>query len=179
MMNEFRISTNSRFLTDNDFLVFAQSYASNLPVENVIKISDLNAAEKTALDTLMENLNFRNEESFFIWEIAYDDKAFDLSKSIIRDDVDLSLCSEMPISKPLIMIFEVPGFVENEIIKITLFYDDDFLTTDLTALEAIGVEIIGNGKSFSVVNTREIKISFEKPELITDDYLIDFKPVIL
>ena len=179
MNNEFRINTNIRFLEENDSLVFAQSYADNLPFETTIKISDLTVDEKAALDTLLDSLNYRNEENFFVWQIEYDTKSFDLSKSIIRDDIDISECSALPTSQPLIMIFETPGFVENKVVKITLFYDDDFLTTDLTALEAIGVEIIGNGKSFSVDNDREVKISFEKPELIADNYLINFQPVIL
>jgi len=140
----------------------------------VLDIFDLDATNKEAFYKTLDNANHLIEEDGLIWKIQRSGKTFDLNDSFVRDAVSTDgTLTKIPDGTPLKARFEIPGFVTNTVVEIDLWIAEDFNPTDLTALEAIGVEITGDGGYFEITNTVDCKVSFSKPTAATELYIIN------
>jgi len=140
----------------------------------VLDVFDLDATNKEAFYKTLDNANHLIEEDGLIWKIQRSGKTFDLNDSFVRDAVSTDgTLTKIPDGTPLKARFEIPGFVTNTVVEIDLWIATDFNPTDLTALEAIGVEITGDGGYFEITNTVDCKVSFSKPTAATELYIIN------
>jgi hypothetical protein len=140
----------------------------------VLDIFDLDATNKEAFYKTLDNANHLIEEDGLIWKIQRSGKTFDLNDSFVRDAVSTDgTLTKIPDGTPLKARFEIPGFVTNTVVEIDLWIAEAFNPTDLTALEAIGVEITGDGGYFEITNTVDCKVSFSKPTAATELYIIN------
>jgi hypothetical protein len=139
-----------------------------------LDIFDLDATNKEAFYKTLDNANHLIEADGFIWKIVRDGKTFSLNSSFVRDAVSTDgTLTKIPDGTPLKARFEIPGFVTNTIVEIDLWIAEAFNPTDLTALEAIGIEITGDGGYFTIDNATDCKVSFSVPSGATDLYIID------
>lgn len=142
--------------------------------------ADMTTDQKTALALVNDMFTYLFEAGAFVWKCAFDGvNEIDFTSSYMRDDEDTTLCSAFAGGEGLTAVFEVPGFAGNTIVEISLWYGDAFLPADLTALAGIGVTLTGDGDVFTVANTKPTKISFRRPDLIADQYIIVQPEIIL
>lgn len=135
---------------------------------------DLPSGEQEELKSVLDYLTYEIEPDAKVWNIVRTGKEFDLSTSYIRDrEGTLPGGTPIPDGDSLLIRFEVPGFETGSFREVNLFYNDDFNPAELTALEEIGIEITGNGTTFEITNVIQCKVSFTKPELVTDFYIIN------
>lgn len=140
----------------------------------VFDLNDLDATNKEAFYKTLDNANHLIEADALIWKIKRVGKAFNLNSSYVRDAVSTAgTLTKIPDGTPLKARFEVPGFETNTVVEIDLWIAEAFNPTDLTALEAIGIEITGDGGYFEITNTTQCKVSFSKPTEATEVYIID------
>ena len=152
---------------------YVNNYAPEGDNEIDYKYSDLSTDEKEALNVLLDKLSFATETDALVFLIERDGKDFDLSNSYVRDaQSTVGPLTAMPDGSSLIMRVEVPGFSSNVVREVSVFYNEAFLTPDLDALAEIGVSITGTGERFLIDNDRECRISFLKPEIVSDFYII-------
>lgn len=155
-------------------ILYQNNYSDDLPATATLKYSELSTDEKEALNVVLDKLSFAVESSAIVFTIDRDGKSFDLSASYVRD----AQSTDTPVTavtdgQSLLVRFEVPGFTTNTVREITLFYNEAFLTADLDDLAEIGITITGNGEAFTIDNDRECRVSFLKPDLVTDLYVIN------
>lgn len=150
------------------------NYASEgLPL-NTFKYSDLSGPEQEALNVVLDKLTYETEGGAIVWNVVRTDKVFDLRDSYVRDDQSTELpLTDVPDGSALIVRFEVAGFIENTFREVSLWYNEDFLTPDLDALLEIGITITGDGASFEITNDLQCKVSFIKPDAVSDFYIIN------
>lgn len=140
----------------------------------VLDINDLDSDNKEAFYKTLDNANHLFEADALIWKIKRNAKAFNLNTSYVRDAVSTAgTLTKIPDGTPLKARFEVPGFEANTVVEIDLWIAEAFNPTDLTALEAIGIEITGDGGYFEITNITDCKVSFAKPTAATELYIID------
>jgi hypothetical protein len=140
----------------------------------VLDINDLDSDNKEAFYKTLDNANHLFEADALIWKVKRDGKAFNLNSSYVRDAVSTAgTLTKIPDGTPLKARFEVPGFESSTVVEIDLWIAEAFNPTDLTALEAIGIEVTGDGGYFEITNTIECKVSFSKPSAATELYIID------
>jgi len=139
-----------------------------------LDIFDLDATNKEAFYKTLDNANHLIEEDALIWKIQRSGKIFNLNNSFVRDAISTDgTLTKIPDGTPLKARFEVPGFLVNTVVEIDLWIAEDFNPTDLTALDAIGISITGDGGYFAIDNTTDCKVSFGVPAAATDLYIID------
>ena len=165
-------------LLDADVVELSTTYMGSV-VEKSVLVSDLSAGDKASLKEVIDALTFELEEDAIVWKIAYDTKAFDLSKSYLRDAKDTTALGELDVDTPLIVVFEFAYFAGNKTFELSLWYDNSFLTPELDDLEDMGVTITGDGKAFAIDNAVDVRVSFKKPTAATELYIIDFEPQIV
>jgi hypothetical protein len=177
-MNDIVMTLNKKIdrttINADTSIEYVNNYASDLAGSQVFKYSDLSTDEKESLNVVLDKLSFTAESSAIVFNVNRTAKTFDLSDSYVRD----AQSTETPLTavtdgQSLLVRFEVPGFTVNTVREISLFYNEDFLTTDLDDLAEIGITITGNGESFTIDNDRECRVTFLKPELVVDDYIIN------
>jgi hypothetical protein len=140
----------------------------------VLDVYDLDTTNKEAFYKTLDNANHLIESAGLIWKIVRTGKIFNLNTSFVRDAVSTDgTLTKIPDGTPLKARFEIPGFVTNTVVEIDLWIAEDFNPTDLTALEAIGIEITGDGGYFTIANTVDCKVSFSKPTAATELYIIN------
>jgi hypothetical protein len=140
----------------------------------VLDINNLDSGNKEAFYKTLDNANYLFEADALIWKIKRNAKVFNLNTSYLRDAVSTAgTLTKIPDGTPLKARFEVPGFETNTVVEIDLWIAEAFNPADLTALEAIGIEITGDGGYFELTNTIECKVSFSKPTTATEVYIID------
>lgn len=150
------------------------NYVANDTDVYILDLNDLDSDNKEAFYKTLDNANHLIEADALIWKIKRVGKAFNLNSSYVRDAVSTAgTLTKIPDGTPLKARFEVPGFESNTVVEIDLWIAEDFNPTDLTALEAIGIEITGDGGYFEITNTTECKVSFAKPTTATEVYIID------
>lgn len=150
------------------------NYVANDTDVYILDLNDLDSDNKEAFYKTLDNANHLIEADALIWKIKRVGKAFNLNSSYVRDAVSTSgTLTKIPDGTPLKARFEVPGFETNTVVEIDLWIAEAFNPTDLTALEAIGIEITGDGGYFEITNTAECKVSFTKPTAATAVYIID------
>ena len=153
---------------------FENNYSDDAPATESLKYSDLSTDEKEALNVVIDRLSFSTEANAFVFNVIRTAKTFDLSESFVRDTPSTAgTLTVVPDGQSLVVRFEVPGFTENTLREISLFYNQDFLTTDLDDLAEIGISITGDGEAFTIDNDRECRVTFLKPELVSDLYIIN------
>ena len=165
-------------LLDTDMVELTTTYMGSV-VNKSVPVSDLSASEKSNLKDVIDTLTFELEANALVWKIANDTKSFDLSKSYLRNAKDTTALDELDVDTPLIVVFEFATFSENKLFELSLWYDNEFLSAELDDLEALGVTVTGDGKSFAVTNNCDVKISFKKPQSALEIYVIDFAPLII
>ena len=176
-MSDIIITVNKKIdralINDDTQIVFVNNYMPDSVLNVDFKYSDLSTDEKESLNKLLDFASFSIESDAIVFIVKRNEKEFDLSSSYVRDvKSTASPLTELTIGQSLLVRFEVPGFLQNTVREISLFYDEDFLTTDLDLLDEIGITLTGNGKVFEIENAVECKVSFLKPEIITDNYVI-------
>lgn len=150
------------------------NYVANDTDVYILDLNDLDSDNKEAFYKTLDNANHLIEADALIWKIKRVGKAFNLNSSYVRDALSTAgTLTKIPDGTPLKARFEVPGFESNTVVEIDLWIAEDFNPTDLTALEAIGIEITGDGGYFEITNTTECKVSFAKPTAATEVYIID------
>jgi len=153
---------------------FVNEYAAEPDALTTTTYGDLSVDEKAALLLVLDHLTNEIEAGAKVWNVARTGKTFDLSGSYIRDDESTEpLLTVMPTGESLLVRFEIPGFLTNQVETVSLWYNQVFDSGDVTALAALGIELTGDGKVFEIVNDTEVKVSFLKPELVTDLYIIN------
>jgi hypothetical protein len=141
----------------------------------ILDLQDLDATNQEAFYKTLDNATALIEADALVWKIEKSGKTFNTEASYIRDSVS----TETPLTvledgTPLKLVFEIPGFLENTVVEIDLWYNDDFNPTDITALAAIGIDLTGNGSEFTIDNAGDCKLSFRKPTSVTEVYVIDY-----
>lgn len=161
--------------TDSSYVVeVVDNYLTNSTL--VLDLNDLDATNKEAFYKTLDNATNLIEADALIWKIIVTAKEFDLSGSYVRDAVSTDgTLTLLTLGTPLKVKFEIPGFETVNYREIDLWYDDDFNPTDLTALAEIGISLFGNGGKFTVTNAVDCKVSFKKPDLATEVYVIDYE----
>jgi hypothetical protein len=162
-----------KLVNDSVTISFVNNYAPEADETTEVTYADLSADEKEGLHRVLDFLTYEIEPGAIIWNIIRGGKTFDLGESTVRDEKNTTALPELTGGESLVVLFEVPGFEVNDSRVVNLFYDDDFNSTELESLEEIGIEITGNGKNFTITNVVECKVSFMKPELVTDLYIIN------
>jgi hypothetical protein len=159
---------------DSSYIVDVVDNYVNPETVYPLDIFDLDATNKEAFYKTLDNANHLIEADALIWKIVRDGKIFSLNSSFVRDAVSTDgTLTKIPDGTPLKARFEIPGFVTNTIVEIDLWIAEAFNPTDLTALEAIGIEITGDGGYFTIDNATDCKVSFSVPSGATDLNIID------
>lgn len=185
-MPDIAIQLNKRIdqasVADATTISILNNYTAALEDSQMIRYDDMTTEEQEALLVIIDKMTFLIESDVFIFKIVKDGgTGFTLESSYKRTGIDTSSVTELDAGTPLIMRFEKPTFGSSPIVyDVSLWYDDDFLTTELDELETqMGVTVTGNGKSFELTITEEVKLSFVKPTASSEVYVILFNPMIL
>lgn len=172
-----RITIASTLGIPDDFIV---------DVENQFNASEtvemnLRYASPASLESFLETMDeatFLFQQDALIWNITLFGKNVTLDQSYVRDAVSTQRpLTALPVGSLLTARFEVPGFTENAYRELTLRYDTEFDPAELLLLEEIGIEVTGNGTSFAITNMTECKLSFYKPAIVLDKYVINYNAV--
>lgn len=177
-MNDIVVTLNKKIdrstIHVDTSIEFINNYGPELGASALLKYSDLSTDEKEALNVVLDKLTYEIEGGAYVFTIDRSGKTFDLSSSYVRDAQSTEApLTAMTTGQSLVVRFEIPGFTTNAFREISLFYNDDFLTTDLDELAEIGISITGNGQSFTIANDVECKVTFFKPEVVTETYIIN------
>jgi len=150
-------------------------YAPELEATQIVSINDMDSTQLEAFKVVMDQLTFGLENEALIWNIERSIKAFFLAKSYVRTAEDTSTTpDDIPDGSAIIVRFEIPGFETNKIFDLSLWYNQDFSPTELTDLEdQLQITVTGNGLTFNVASESDFRISFIKPEIVTDVYVIN------
>jgi len=139
-----------------------------------LDVFDLDATNKEAFYKTLDNATHLVEAAALIWKIQRTGKVFDLNDSFVRDAVSTDgTLTKIPDGTPLKACFEIPGFAVNTIHEFVFWIAEDFNPIDLTALDAMGITVTGDGGYFEIANLTECKVSFSVPSGVTDVYIID------
>lgn len=150
------------------------NYVPNDTDMYVLDLNDLDATNKEAFYKTLDNATHLIEADALIWKIKRTAKVFDLNDSFLRDAVSTSgTLTKIPDGTPLKARFEIPGFEVNTIHEFVFWIAEDFNPTDLTALDAMGITVTGDGGYFEIDNLTDCKVSFSVPSGVTDVYIID------
>lgn len=177
-MSDIVITLNKKIdqstVTDETTIRLVNNYAPEADAVLDTTYGDLPSGEQDELLSVLDYLTYEIEPDAKVWNIVRTGKEFDLSTSYIRDRESTTPPGEViPDGDSLLIRFEVPGFETGSVREVNLFYEEDFNPAELTALEEIGIEITGNGTTFEITNVIECRVSFSKPELISDFYIIN------
>lgn len=154
-------------------IVINDSYAG--ASEITVDIASLDSTRIEGFKRVIDCATWQIEEDALIWKIKLDTKTINLESSYVRNRIGTDgTLTDITVSAPLKVRFEVPGFTAASYREIELYYGDDFNPADLTLLDEIGISLSGNGSEFTITNSIECKVSFSKPSIITDVYVIDF-----
>lgn len=159
---------------DSSYIVDVVDNYVNPETVYPLDIFDLDATNKEAFYKTLDNANHLIEADALICKIVRDGKIFSLNSSFVRDAVSTDgTLTKIPDGTQLKARFEVPGFLVNTVVEIDLWIAEDFNPADLTALDAIGISITGDGGYFTIDNATDCKVSFAVPSGATDLYIID------
>lgn len=134
----------------------------------------------TALKQIIDVSSFMYEENVFIYKVKYDvgTKEFDLEDSFIRTNKDTTSAQTTISNGQLInAVFSTPGIDGLVYTIIELPYNQAISAPDKAALLAVGIELnlSVTGSLFSIkTQSVPFKVSFVKPDAVTDKYIIDF-----
>lgn len=164
-----------RSTVNNDTTIqLVNNYSAEAEVLTDLKYSDLDAGEKEDFDSLLDRLTWEIEVNAIVWNIVRTGKEFDLTTSYVRDEESsMPPATALTTGQALVVRFEIPGFETGTVRELNLFYNDDFNPAELTDLLDIGITVTGDGSVFTITNTIECKVSFYKPELVVDFYIIN------
>lgn len=183
MSRAVQIILNNRIdavdIDNTDVVLFQQNYSSVILNENEIAVSALTTPEKDALTLLLDRLTYSIETDAYVWKVVRTGKTFSLENSYFRNAEDTTTLGEVALNTPLLVLVEFPGFESNFVFELSLWYNNDFLTTQLEDLRDRGVIVTGNGKEFTIDNTVDIRLSFANPDPLTEVYVITHQPEIV
>lgn len=134
----------------------------------------------TALKQIIDVSSFMYEENVFNYKVKYDvgTKEFDLEDSFIRTNKDTTAAQGSIVDGQLInAVFSTPGIDGLVYTTIELPYNEPISAPDKAALLAVGIELnfTVTGSLFSIkTQSVPFKVSFLKPDAVTDKYIIDF-----
>lgn len=149
-------------------------YSDENNYDSEVSINDLDSGNLEALKKVLDFMSFSVYDSATIWNIDLGSKTFSLGKSYVRDAESTELpVTEITAGTPLIVQIETPSFTVFNVFDLSLWYDQDFDAAELTALEALGITVTGNGKEFTISNTIECRVYFKKPDVVTNIYVIN------
>jgi hypothetical protein len=155
-----------------------QNLAAVVPTSFDVSYVDYVEAMKLFLDAA----SFVHLENAFVWKIYYDvtDKEFNLKNSYQRTETNSSKISQTIVSDGQLLnaVFITPGLEGTIETVVALPFEEPISTTDLEALEAVGIELNSGatGSLFSV-NSQKVpyKVIFFQPDTVTtENYVIDF-----
>jgi len=184
-MSDCNIILNRSISRESIDLAVATSVSYNLDIENKYAVSSLETAtidiasltldERESFKQVFDIITYQFEQDALVFKVNKTGKTFSIADSYIRDVVStVKPQTEIEDGTPMILRFEVSGFTENKSFELSSWYGEDFLSTELTDLEAeLGIIITGNGTEFTIDNALETKLSFIKPSSVTLNYIID------
>lgn len=150
------------------------NYVSGSSEVYILDVYNLDATNKEAFYKTLDNATNYVEADALIWKIVRNGKIFSLNSSFVRDAVSTDgTLTKIPDGTPLKARFEIPGFLTNTIYEFVFWIAEDFNPVDVSALDAIGITLTGDGGYFTIDNLTECKVSFSVPSGVTDLYIID------
>jgi len=142
---------------------------------STIDLNDYSTGVKNAIKTVVDAVTFGFEAGAFVFHIIKDGPDFDLSESYLRNRQDTSgTLTDLDDATPLMMRVEIPGFSQNQFRDVIVYYNQAFNPADVDLLEEIGVTLTGDGLNFSIAALTQCKVSFYKPDLATQQYVINY-----
>jgi hypothetical protein len=168
---EAAIATDGHYYVD----VVNNYHYTDAGLGSQLDLADFDATNLEAFLKTVDNATFLIEQDAFVFRIDINTPGeFDLGNSYVRSGLDSSSGSVMPDEQPLKVRFEIPGFATNNFREIDLFFNAPFNPADVALLLEIGIVLTGEGDVFEITNQTDCKVSFSKPSIITDNYVIDF-----
>jgi len=150
-------------------------FSNELEASQIVSINAMDATQLEAFKVVVDQMTFTIEADALVWNIERVVKDFYLAKSYVRTAEDTTTTpDDIPDGSALIARFEIPGFETNKIFDLSLWFNQDFSPTELTALEdELQIVVTGDGLQFNVVSETDFKISFIKPDALLDVYVIN------
>jgi hypothetical protein len=166
----------ANILSTGDFYIdVINNYFQTQPDLVVIPFSLLGATYQEAFLKVIDQSTFAVESNVKIWNIVKTGKSFDLTDAKVRNAIDTNaLTTFVDDGTPIKLKIEVPGFSSTNYREIDLWYNQSLNPADVTSMLEIGITITGNGTAFTIANEIECKVTFSKPTIITDAYLINY-----
>lgn len=151
-------------------------FAAGLSETYIVDVADFDSAYKEAFYKSIDKMTFPIAENALIWKIEKTGKTFNLQNSYVRSELTSGKGSvDLDDGVPLIVRFDIPGFVTSSFREIVLWYKNDFDPADVTLLTEIGIDLTGNGSEFTIDNAVECKVSFSRPiSGVSEVYIIDY-----
>lgn len=141
----------------------------------ILNAKDLSPTELSYFLSTLDNSTYLFQADAFIFNIGLLGKDFSLDQSYQRDAVSTERpLTALPTDTPIIARFDIPGFELNSFRELTVRYGSAFDPDELDLLAEIGISVSGNGTYFSITNTIECKVSFYKPAVALENYIINF-----
>ena len=160
------------------YIDVVNNYATESAQNLLLNAADLDSTDLEALLRVIDNATFPMEEDAYIYKVLYTSHNFDMEYSYVRDAISTDgLLTAIPDGSAIMITFEIPGFEISQSRTITAWYNQAFDPDEMDALAEIGISLVGDGTKFLMVNEIECKVSFNKPELVTEAYVIDYNNV--
>ena len=157
-------------------LQVGNEYDSGLPAGVELNVSEFSEDMVSAFKVVNDVYTWQFEALAYVWKVDFDEvgKIFTFSRSYLRDTVSTADETELSNGQPLVVWFEFPGFIENEVVQVEYLYNDFFSSEDVDLLADHGVVVSSVPKGFSFTNTRMCKVSFYKPDAVEGVYVIQY-----
>jgi hypothetical protein len=172
IVHDKRIDRLDFAVADEMIVAIEVSYSNALTSLVTIDLASIDSVVSEAFMKINDYTTFLVEEGASICKVTRNGKIFSLSGSYVRNKEATESVTSLSTGFPLIVRFELASFTANKVIDLNLWYDSDFLPGELEHLSANGIEVSGTGIEFEITNTIDCKVSFVKPEGVTDIYVI-------
>lgn len=155
-------------------ITLVQEYSNGISESVVVDVKAFSGTEVTAFALVMDALTINLEQDAKIFTITETAKVFNLENSYVRSAKSTAgTITAIPTGTPLIVQIETPGFTVFNVFELSLWYNQVFNPTELSALRDLGIIVIGNGAEFTVDNSVQCRVYFKKPDAIRDPYIIN------
>jgi hypothetical protein len=149
-------------------------YSAQLAPEYVVDLAeDFSVDELNAFKKVIDRITYYQQEDAVVWVLKRDAKVFSLSSSYVRSGVNTKDLNELNDGVALILNIETDGFLSTHSKQLSLWYNQAFNSVELEELKMIGIDITGNGRSFTIANTQELRITLMRPNGVSLVYLFN------
>ncbi len=175
-----RTEIEAAALAATPLIIFvANEYNNDLPEGSELDASLFDSDTLEAFMVMTDMYTWQFEALCPVWKVDYDAGAntFSFARSYQRNEI--STADKLPLENgtPLLARFEFPGFTINEVVEVTVLFNQDFSVEDKATLLAAGVDVTVDGAAFSFTTIRECKVYFFKPEDTEGLYVVYYPAV--